>query len=144
VTRRTSGYTNFELPSRPGLCGRAQTFARFSCGSDRPARSAAFRSSRNSIWVYRRRSERPEQHVFSALAMRSFIRTTRHQESDFLGPRRIGATGDWEAALDKIFSDRWAQLNSVFVTAESANKSVREPDRKRILFAFLRDKPRHP
>jgi len=37
-----------------------------------------------------------------------------------------------------------AQINSVFVTAESAKKSIREPGGKRILFAFLGDKPNHP
>lgn len=37
-----------------------------------------------------------------------------------------------------------AQINSVFVTAESAHKNVKEPAGKRILFAFLGDKPNHP
>jgi hypothetical protein len=37
-----------------------------------------------------------------------------------------------------------AQINSVFVTVESAKKSIREPGGKRILFAFLGDKPNHP
>jgi hypothetical protein len=37
-----------------------------------------------------------------------------------------------------------AHINSVFVTAESAKKSIREPVGKRILFAFLGDKPNHP
>jgi hypothetical protein len=37
-----------------------------------------------------------------------------------------------------------AQINSVFVTAESAKKSVKEPGGKKILFAFLGDKPNHP
>jgi hypothetical protein len=37
-----------------------------------------------------------------------------------------------------------AQINSVFVTVESARKTVKEPGGKRILFAFLGDKPNHP
>jgi hypothetical protein len=37
-----------------------------------------------------------------------------------------------------------AQINSLFVTVESAKKSIREPGGKRILFAFLGDKPNHP
>ncbi len=37
-----------------------------------------------------------------------------------------------------------AQINSVFVTVESSRKAVREPGGKRILFAFLGDKPNHP
>jgi hypothetical protein len=37
-----------------------------------------------------------------------------------------------------------AQINSVFVTAESSKKAVREPGGKRVLFAFLGDKPNHP
>jgi hypothetical protein len=37
-----------------------------------------------------------------------------------------------------------AQINSVFVTVESAKKSVKEPGGKRILFAFLGEKPNHP
>jgi TolA-binding protein len=37
-----------------------------------------------------------------------------------------------------------AQINSVFVTVESSRKVVREPGGKRILFAFLGDKPNHP
>ena len=37
-----------------------------------------------------------------------------------------------------------AQINSVFVTVESAKKSIKEPGGKRILFAFLGDKPNHP
>jgi hypothetical protein len=36
------------------------------------------------------------------------------------------------------------QINSVFVTIESSKKSVREPGGRRILFAFLGDKPNHP
>jgi hypothetical protein len=37
-----------------------------------------------------------------------------------------------------------AQINSVFVTVESAKKSIKEPGGRRILFAFLGDKPNHP
>ncbi len=37
-----------------------------------------------------------------------------------------------------------AQIDSVFVTAESSRKSIHEPGGKRILFAFLGEKPNHP
>jgi hypothetical protein len=37
-----------------------------------------------------------------------------------------------------------ARINSVFVTVETARKSIREPGGRRILFAFLGDKPNHP
>lgn len=37
-----------------------------------------------------------------------------------------------------------AQINSVFVTAEASRKAIREPGGRRILFAFLGDKPNHP
>ena len=37
-----------------------------------------------------------------------------------------------------------AQINSVFVTVESSKKAIKEPGGKRILFAFLGDKPNHP
>ena len=37
-----------------------------------------------------------------------------------------------------------AQINSVFVTVESSRKAVKEPAGKRILFAFLGDRPNHP
>jgi hypothetical protein len=37
-----------------------------------------------------------------------------------------------------------AQINSVFVTVESSRKAVREPGGRRILFAFLGEKPNHP
>jgi cell division protein FtsB len=37
-----------------------------------------------------------------------------------------------------------AQINSVFVTVESSRKVVKEPAGKRILFAFLGEKPNHP
>lgn len=37
-----------------------------------------------------------------------------------------------------------AQINSVFVTAESSRKAIKEPGGRRVLFAFLGDKPNHP
>ena len=37
-----------------------------------------------------------------------------------------------------------AQINSVFVTVESSKKAIKEPSGKRVLFAFLGDKPNHP
>jgi hypothetical protein len=37
-----------------------------------------------------------------------------------------------------------AQINSVFVTAESSKKAIKEPGGRRVLFAFLGDKPNHP
>jgi hypothetical protein len=37
-----------------------------------------------------------------------------------------------------------AQINSVFVTVESSRKTISEPGGKRILFAFLGDRPNHP
>jgi hypothetical protein len=37
-----------------------------------------------------------------------------------------------------------AQINSVFVTVESSRRAVKEPGGRRILFAFLGDKPNHP
>lgn len=37
-----------------------------------------------------------------------------------------------------------AQINSVFVTVESSRKTIKEPGGRRILFAFLGDKPNHP
>ena len=37
-----------------------------------------------------------------------------------------------------------AQINSVFVTVESSRKEIREPGGRRILFAFLGEKPNHP
>jgi len=44
------------------------------------------------------------------------------------------------------FDDRniLAQINSVFVTVESSRKAIREPGGRRILFAFLGEKPNHP
>ncbi|MGD1079658.1 MAG: hypothetical protein ABR881_15150 [Candidatus Sulfotelmatobacter sp.] len=55
---------------------------------------------------------------------------------------------------DDVSDGRWvltfddphilAQINSVFVTVESSKKSVKEPRGRRILFAFLGDKPNHP
>ena len=37
-----------------------------------------------------------------------------------------------------------AQINSVFVTVESSKKAVKEPGGRRVLFAFLGEKPNHP
>jgi anti-sigma factor RsiW len=37
-----------------------------------------------------------------------------------------------------------AQIDSVFVTVEASEKTVREPRGRRILFAFLGDRPNHP
>jgi len=37
-----------------------------------------------------------------------------------------------------------AQINSVFVTIESSKKAIKEPGGRRVLFAFLGDKPNHP
>jgi hypothetical protein len=37
-----------------------------------------------------------------------------------------------------------AQINSVFVTLESARKTIKEPGGRKILFAFLGEKPNHP
>jgi hypothetical protein len=37
-----------------------------------------------------------------------------------------------------------AQIDSIFVTAESSKKAIKEPGGKRVLFAFLGDKPNHP
>ena len=55
---------------------------------------------------------------------------------------------------DDVSDGRWvltfddpsvlAQINSVFVTVESSRKAVKEPGGRRILFAFLGDKPNHP
>ena len=55
---------------------------------------------------------------------------------------------------DDVSDGRWvltfddphvlAQINSVFVTIESSRKAIREPGGRRILFAFLGDKPNHP
>ena len=55
---------------------------------------------------------------------------------------------------DDVTDGRWvltfddphvlAQINSVFVTVESSRKAVNEPGGRRILFAFLGDKPNHP
>jgi hypothetical protein len=55
---------------------------------------------------------------------------------------------------DDVSDGRWvltfddphvlAQIDSVFVTVESSRKGVKEPGGRRILFAFLGDKPNHP
>ncbi len=37
-----------------------------------------------------------------------------------------------------------AQINSVFVTVESSRHAIREPGGRRILFAFLGERPNHP
>ena len=37
-----------------------------------------------------------------------------------------------------------AQINSVFVTVEATKNSVKEPNGKRILFAYLGNKANHP
>jgi hypothetical protein len=37
-----------------------------------------------------------------------------------------------------------AQINSVFVTVESSKKAIKEPGGRRVLFAFLGDRPNHP
>jgi chaperonin cofactor prefoldin len=55
---------------------------------------------------------------------------------------------------DDVSDGRWvltfddprilAQINSVFVTVESSRKTIKEPGGKKILFAYLGDKPNHP
>ena len=55
---------------------------------------------------------------------------------------------------DDVSDGRWvltfddphvlAQINSVFVTVESSKKPINEPGGRKILFAFLGDKPNHP
>lgn len=50
--------------------------------------------------------------------------------------------GRWVLTFDD--AQVLAQINSVFVTAESSKKTVKEPGGKRLLFAFLGDKPNHP
>jgi hypothetical protein len=55
---------------------------------------------------------------------------------------------------DDVSDGRWvltfddphvlAQINSVFVTVESSRKTIKEPGGRKILFAFLGDKPNHP
>jgi hypothetical protein len=50
--------------------------------------------------------------------------------------------GRWVLTLDDPHV--LAQIDSVFVTAESSKKAIKEPDGKRVLFAFLGDKPNHP
>jgi len=55
---------------------------------------------------------------------------------------------------DDVSDGRWvltfddphvlAQIDSVFVTVESSRKTVKEPGGRKILFAFLGDKPNHP
>jgi hypothetical protein len=50
--------------------------------------------------------------------------------------------GRWVLTFDD--SHVLGQINSVFVTVESSKKNVREPGGRRMLFAFLGDKPNHP
>jgi hypothetical protein len=50
--------------------------------------------------------------------------------------------GRWVLTFDN--PNVLSQINSVFVTVESSRKTVKEPGGKRILFAFLGDKPNHP
>jgi hypothetical protein len=55
---------------------------------------------------------------------------------------------------DDVSDGRWvltfddphvlAQIDSVFVTVESSRKTIKEPGGRKILFAFLGDKPNHP
>ena len=55
---------------------------------------------------------------------------------------------------DDVSDGRWmltfddprvlAQIDSVFVTVESSKKAIKEPAGRKILFAFLGDKPNHP
>jgi len=55
---------------------------------------------------------------------------------------------------DDVSDGRWVltfddphvlgQINSVFVTVESSRKTINEPGGRKILFAFLGDKPNHP
>jgi hypothetical protein len=55
---------------------------------------------------------------------------------------------------DDVSDGRWvltfddphvlAQIDSVFVTVESSKKAIKEPGGRKILFAFLGDKPNHP
>lgn len=50
--------------------------------------------------------------------------------------------GRWALTFDD--PNVLAQINSVFVTVESARKQVKEPGGRKILFAFLGEKPNHP
>jgi hypothetical protein len=50
--------------------------------------------------------------------------------------------GRWVLTFDE--PQVLAQINSVFVTVESSKKTIKEPGGRRILFAFLGDKPNHP
>jgi len=53
-----------------------------------------------------------------------------------------GNDGRWVLTFDD--PQVLAQINSVFVTAESSKKAIKEPGGRRVLFAFLGDKPNHP
>jgi len=50
--------------------------------------------------------------------------------------------GRWALTFDD--PNVLAQINSVFVTVESARKQIKEPAGRKILFAFLGEKPNHP
>lgn len=52
------------------------------------------------------------------------------------------AAGRWVLTIDdpRVL----AQINTVFVTAESAKNTLGQPKGKRILYAFLGDRPNHP
>jgi hypothetical protein len=89
---------------------------------------------------------------------------------DLADPRRLNATSFYvwgeELGTDKPFKNlgifrsddikagRWvltfddpitlAQINSVFVTVETSRKAVAQPRGKKVLFAFLGNKPNHP
>jgi hypothetical protein len=78
--------------------------------------------------------------------------------SFYLWGGRLGAEKPIESLgvfhNDDVSDGRWvltfddphvlAQINSVFVTVESSRKAIREPGGRRILFAFLGEKPNHP
>jgi hypothetical protein len=52
------------------------------------------------------------------------------------------AAGRWVLTFDdpRVL----AQINTVFVTAESAKNTIDQPKGKHILYAFLGDRPNHP
>jgi hypothetical protein len=63
--------------------------------------------------------------------------------------RNLGIFHSEDAAAGRwvlIFGDPrvLAQINTVFVTAESAKNTLSQPKGKRILYAFLGDRPNHP
>ncbi len=61
-----------------------------------------------------------------------------------LGVLRNDDAGDARWVLTFDDPHVLAQINSVFVTAEASRKAIREPGGRRILFAFLGEKPNHP